>query len=797
MILHHIKTAWRNLQRNKIYSAINIGGLAIALAACWMILLYVFDEFSYDRYHAHADRVVRVVQHTRWNGNELHQVPLSAPFAPALKAAFPEVEEAVRLDIEGGGLIQVGDKKIKQEDIVFADAGFFKMFSCRFLVGDPLTALSQPQSVVITKTLAGKLFSSPAAAINQPLYFDGYPNKVSGVIEDVPVNSHLRFSAVRSFNAGYTEGWQNFHIYTYLLLRPGIARSELEKKLPRFVAQTIQPIMQVKDYRLELQPLTSIHLHSNLAFELGTNGSISRVYGFIALAVLILVIAIINYMNLSTARAAARVREIGIRKVVGSGRGSIAGMLIAEALLVTGLAAVIAGMLIRLGMSWFNAISGKELSVWSFGVVATLLALLLFSVVTGAISGLYPSLFLSAFKTVPALRGQMGSIHTNIVFRKSLVVFQFVITVVMIFCSAMIHRQLQYALHRDLGFNKEQVLTFHVNNREVRNQIPQIKTGLLQSALIEGVAAAGNPIGNNDLGGLGYRFETAAGDFSSATTSAQELMIDEDYLSAMDIKLSAGRNFSTAMQTDRTGAALINETLVKKLGWKQAVGKRLAFPVGDSGGTARRTIIGVVKDFHTYSLQHTIEPLVMLMPPAPSQEDNLYVKIAKGKEREALAYLNRVYKQFDASGTTEYHFLNQNFAHQYAAEEKQGKLAAVFTLLAVLVACLGLFGLTTYAAARRTKEIGIRKVLGASVLSIVHLFSRDFLLLVGLAVIIAIPIGWVLMQRWLQDFAYRTPVPWWLFALAGLTVGGIAFLTLSIQAIRAALANPVKSLRSE
>ena len=798
MFINYIKTAWRNLWRNKTYSAINIAGLAIALAAFWMIVLYVFDEFSFDRYNTHADRIVRVVQHTRWNGNDLHEAPVSAPFAPALKAAFPEIEDAVRIDREGGGVITYGSKKIKQEDMLFADNSLLKIFSYDFLYGDANTALSKPQSIVITRTLADKLFGSADKAINQTVYFDDtYPNMVTGVIADVPANSHLRFSAARSFNDGYTEGWQNFHIYTYLLLKEGVQYKSLEKKLPQFAAQTIQKMMNVNNYQIELQPLNSIHLHSNLSYELSTNGSISRVYMFVAIAALILIIAIINYMNLSTARSSVRVKEIGVRKVIGSGRKNIAGMLITEALMVTLLAAIIAVLLVRLFMPWFNDLTGKELTVWRFGTITTLLVLCAFSAITGIISGLYPSIFLSSFKTIPALKGQMGNIKAGIRFRKALVVFQFVITVIMISCSAVIYQQLTYALRSDLGFNKEQVLTFHINDRKVRDQIPALKTQLLENPLIQGVSAAGNPIGNNDLGGLSYRFETASGDFSTATTAAQELMVDEDYLPTMEIKLLAGRNFSTTIQTDKYGAALINETLMKKLGWKDATGKRMQFVIDDSGHTAERTIIGVVKDFHTYSLQHTIEPLVMVMPPVNSMEDNLYVKIAKNKPKDALAYLDKVYKQFAASATTEYHFLDQNFARQYEVEEKQGRTATVFTLLAVFIACLGLFGLATFTAAQRTKEIGIRKVLGASVANIVQLFSKDFLLLVGIASLIAIPFAWMLMHRWLQDFAYRTPIHWWLFLLAGLLVSLIALFTLSFQAIKIAIANPVKSLRSE
>ncbi len=798
MITNYIKTAWRNLWRNKTYSVINVAGLAIALAAFWLIALYVFDEFSYDRYNVNAARVVRVVQHTKWNGNDLHEAPMSAPFAPALKAAFPEIEAAVRIDLEGGGVLSAGTKQIRQDDIIFADKTLPQIFSYRFLEGTPEEALSKPSSILISRTLAEKLFGSPAQAISQTVYFDNnYPNKVTAVIEDVPVNSHLRFSAVRSFSNGYSEGWQNFHIYTYLLLKEGVKASDLEKKLPAFAAGTIQKMMNVKDYKLELQPLTSIHLHSNLSYEMGSNGSISRVYMFIAIAVLILLIAIINYMNLSTARSSVRVREIGVRKAIGSGRKRIAGMLITEAVMVTLLAAVISVFLIRLAMPWFNQLSGKDLSIWRFGIWLSLLVLALFAVLTGFVSGLYPSLFLSGFKMVPALKGQMGNVNGGIRFRKALVVFQFVTTVVMILCSTIIYQQLQYALHRDLGFNKDQVLTFHINDRKVREKIASIKTQMLQSPLIQGVAAAGNPIGNNDLGGLAYRFETPQGDFQTPTIPAQELMVDEDYLPTMEIKLAAGRNFSPRIGSDRYGAALINETLQKKLGWKDAVGKRMQFTIDDSGHTAERTIVGVIKDFHTYSLQHAIDPLVMVLPPAESMKDNLYVKLEKGKTKEALLFLDRIYKQFDPSETTAYHFLDQNFAQQYGAEEKQGRIAAIFTLLAVFVACLGLFGLATFTAAQRTKEIGIRKVLGASVANIVQLFCKDFMVLVGIASLIALPFAWILMHRWLQDFAYRTPIHWWTFLFAAALVSLIALVTLSFQAIRIALTNPVRSLRSE
>ena len=798
MFKNYFKTAFRNLLRHKGYAAINIAGLATGLAAFWMIALYVADELSYDRFNANADRIVRVVQHASWDGGNLNIALTSPPFAPALKAAYPEIEEAVRIDPEGGGVITYEDKKIKADDIIFADNSILKIFSYQFLNGDATTALANPGSIVITESLAKKLFGSVDNASNKTIYFDNhYGNTVTGVIKDIPGNSQLRFSGVRSLSVDPKEGWQNSHLYTYLLLTKGANYKSLEKKLPQFAANTIQKEMKVKDYRMELQPLTSIHLHSNLDYEISPNGSIGRVYTFIALALLILLIAIINYINLSTARSSSRVREVGVRKAIGSGKGHLAGMFISEAVLVTFIAAIIGVYIVYLTLPFFNLLTGKELSIWRFGVANTLFLLVGFSMLVGMLSGIYPSFFLARFKTIPALKGEMGNMKGNIFFRKSLVVFQFMITVVMICGSIIIYQQLQFALHSNLGFNKDQVLTFHIDDRNVRNQLPALKAQLLQSPLIKGVSAAGNPIGNNDLGTYGYEFEKNDGAASDNSKLVQELMVDPEYLETMEIKLVKGRNFSNDIPTDTSGSILVNETLAKELGWKEAIGKHMLKVNDDDGKTAPRQVIGVVKDFHTYSLQHKVSALVMIMPPNTKEEDNLYVKLAKGKIPEGLAYLNNIYRQFDKKNPVEYHFLDENFAKQYTAEEKQGEIALIFTILAVIIACLGLFGLATFTAGQRTKEIGIRKVLGASVNNIVQMLSADFLKLILLAVLIAFPIAWFAMNKWLQDFAYRIHIGWQVFVLAGFIALLIAFTTIVTQAIKAALANPVESLRSE
>jgi putative ABC transport system permease protein len=459
-------------------------------------------------------------------------------------------------------------------------------------------------------------------------------------------------------------------------------------------------------------------------------------------------------------------------------------------------AALIAFFLVSFLLPFFNELANKNLNIWRFGTYYTLAALVSFALITGIISGSYPAFFLSRFRTIPALKGQLGNLSNNILFRKTLVVFQFVVTVVMIIGSLVIYRQMKYTSNTDLGFNKKQVLTFHIHDRNVRSQVNAIKSQLLQNPLIQNVAVAGNPIGNNDLGSNGFTFEKSDGSFLPSKKMAQELMIDADYVPALDIKLTKGRNFSGSTNADKYTAALVNETLVKELGWKDAIGKRVRFDFGE-GETGERTVVGVVKDFHTYSLQHKMEPMVLLMPPAPSMEDNLYVKINTAKTTEALAFIEKVYKQFDKSNPIEFHFLDKNFAQQYATEQKQEQLSLIFTLLAVLIACLGLFGLAAFTAQQRIKEIGVRKVLGASVASITIMLGKDFIKLVCISILIAAPIAWYAMNKWLEDFAYRINIGWAVFVIAGFVAMFIALFTVSFHAIKAAVANPVKSLRTE
>lgn len=798
MLQNYLKIALRNLLKNKVYSFINIGGLAVGFTVFCLISLYVADELSFDNFHAKRDNIVRLVHHAEWEGGEAHHAVTSAAFAPALKAEFPEIKEAIRIAPEGGGIISFKDKTVKAGNVLFADKGVFDVFTFAFVAGNPKTALAEPNTIVITETLAKNIFGDAKSALNQAIVFDKtVTNKVTGVVKDVLGNSHLQFEGLRSLPANFTAGWQDSNLYTYLLLNDGVDKSKLEAKFPAFAQKTILKEMPVVSYRMELQKLSDIHLHSNLQYEISANNSINRIYLFVALAALILVIAIINYMNLATARAGLRTREVGVRKAIGSTQGDLVRLFIVEALAFSVIASVISAFLIASLLPFFNTLAGKSLEISRFGVGFSIGIMALFGVVVGFLSGSYPAFFLARFKIVLALKGLTGSLNQSILFRKSLVVFQFAATIIMIAGAWVIYQQLRFSENTDLGFNRKQVVTIHIDDRSVRSKVAALKDQLMKNPVIENVATAGNPIGNNNLGQTPYYFEKADGSISTNSTVVQELVVNADFVPTMDIKMKLGDNFSENKPTDVNDAAIINETLMKELGFANPIGKRVQVKINNEGAVAEKRIIGVFKDFHTYSLQHKVAPMVMIMPAQASMEDNLYVRINTTKTAEALAYIEKIYRGFDKVSPIEINFLNQNFARQYEAEKKQGLLSLCFAVVSVLLACLGLFGLAAFTAQQRVKEIGVRKVLGASVASIFILLNKDFMKLVSIAAVVAIPLAVVLMNKWLQSFAYKIEIHWWIFAGAAMVGVLIALLTVSYQAIRAALVNPVKSLKTE
>jgi putative ABC transport system permease protein len=799
MLKSYLRVAWRNLQKNKVYSGINIVGLAIGLSIFWLMALYIADELSYDRASVNADRIYRVTHSGTTSGGSFKLAITPALFGPALQKDYPEIEAAARIVADGKETLIYGDQKIDIPDMLLADSSVLTVFQFPFLYGDPVNALSMPNSIVLTRTLATKLFGHAEDALNKSVTIEhGGPALVTGITEDQPDNSHLHFSALLSLPPPPTDNIQNSYLYTYILLRKNADAHRLEARLPQFVNRYLKTTLgKGTEYRMDLQPVTSIHLHSNLDYEISRNGDIHYIWLFAAVALLVLGIALINYINLATARSSIRMKEIGVRKVIGSGRLQLMVMFLTESVLLALLAATIAAFLVYALLPAFNQLSGKSLRIDAYGMTPTLSLLVGLAILIGLAGGLYPALFLSGFRTIPSLKGQQGNQANTVLFRKSLVTFQFVVTIFMIAGSSIIYLQLHYMQNKNLGFNKDQVLTFHLPNPAVRQHIEDLKTQLLQDPSVVAAAAAGNPIGNNDIGNyMPVHFEHD-GAINTEGKQIQSLYVDADFLSTMQLSLAAGRNFSPDQPTDQYGSVLINETMVKELGWSDAIGKRLQLPIGPDGKIGMATVIGVTKDFNFYSLQHKIQPLVLEMPPVLKEEDNVYVRVNPAHVQQALQHIAAVYHRFDPAAPLKYDFLDENFSRQYAAERKQGTLLLIFTTLAIIIACLGLFGLVTFSIGQRTREIGIRKVLGASVSGIVLLVSKDLIKPVVLSILISTPLAWYAMHQWLQSFAYRVGISIWIFLAAGGVAVLIAILTVGGRASVAARANPIKSLRTE
>lgn len=798
MFRNHLLIAWRNLLRYKYYSLINIAGLAIGLAACWLLLLYVQRETSYDNFYPHADRIYRAVNKATWSGGNLNLATTSAPFAAVLKKDFPEIEQTTRVDPEGGAALKYGEKKLEVGDMLFVDSTFFNVFDFPFVAGDAISALSQPNSLVLTRSLAEKLLGSAGDAIGKTILTeDSTVYSVTAVMEDVPANSHFSFSALRLLPPNYNEnGWQDFNVYTYLLLQPGTDGKTLEAKLPLFFERYLKPRMGNVNYKMELQPVHDIHLHSHLDYEMSSNGNILYIYIFLCIGLLTLLIACINYMNLATARATARVKEVGVRKSMGSGREDIARMFLIESMLLTFFSALIATGLVATLLPWFNAFTNSHIILWQFGLLKTVGVIILLSALTGLLAGIYPAVFMSGFKIINSLKGKLGT-GSHAGFRKGLVTFQFIIAIALTASTMVAYDQLQYVMQKNLGFNKDQVLSFHLPDQQMRSRMPALKEQLLRNPQIQQVAAASNPIGGNDIGGHGYFFEGNKG-METTTYMAQNYMVDADYLKTMGITLLSGRNFSDTGESDLRHAVLVNETLVKGLNWDQPLGKRVQLETNaTTGEREERVVVGVIKDFHIYSLQHKIAPLVLQMPTQPRDQDNVYVKVSKTSIPATVAYIEKVFHSFDPAHNFRYSFIDQNFAKQYAGEQKQEVIFMLFAMLALFIACLGLFGLAAFTAVQRTKEIGVRKTLGASTGSIVSMLSKDFLQLLLIAAAIAFPLTWWIMDRWLRHFAYHIGISIWVFVLTGGAIVVIALVTVSFHAFKAAMANPVKSLRAE
>ncbi len=807
MFKNYFITAMRNLSRQKGYSSINIIGLAIGMACCLLILSFVNDELSYDNYPEEADRIYRLTMHLNYGSRESNMAVVSSPMAKVLANECPEVEEVVRLRDRGSIIINYGENSFKEQDFIFSDPTFFKIFSIPLLKGDPLTALKEPYSLVMSKKTAGKYFGKedPLGKIVKVDNKDDY--KITGIFDEIPHNSHFRFevmASLESIEESREQIWWRNNFYTYLLLGKQVDPRSLEAKFPGVIKKYMAPQLEKlsgQSYdkmiasgnlvlEFSLQPLRRIHLYSDLLEELGPNSDIKYVYIFSAIAFFILVIASINFMNLSTARSAGRAKEVGIRKVLGSPRSQLIRQFLTESMILSILSMIIALVLVNLILPFFNHLAGKGLIRSDFYGGEMLLAVLVITLLTGILAGLYPAFFISAFQPISVLKGRLKSGVKSGWLRSGLVVFQFTASIVLIICTLVVMNQLHYIQEKKLGFDKEQVIILY-NTNLLGKQAETFKNELLTYASIKSATISFYlPIPSNRNESVVFP-EGQINDKNS--TTMQIWRVDYDYIKTLGMKIVKGRNFSREFSTDNT-AVIINRQASRQFGWEEPLGKHLSRVTSSQGDMTSYAVIGVVEDFHFDSLRDTIAPLIMVLG---NSDELISFRIDSQDIPGTIGLLQEKWNRFLPGQPFEYSFMDERFNEIYKAERLLGKIFGVFALLAILVSCLGLFGLAAFIAEQRTKEIGIRKVLGATVPGLVHLLSKEFVILVGIANAIAWPLAYIIMDKWLQDFAYRTSLTLWSFLVAGITAAIITLFTTSFHVVKAALSDPVKSIKYE
>ena len=799
MLINYIKIALRNLKRHKGYTFINIAGLAIGMACCILIILYIYSELNYDRYHENADRIYRLG--TNFDVGKMHAKTAVSnhPIGPTLSRDYPEVLNATRIrPYMPRTLVEYKEKQFFEEKIFYADNSVFDVFSFPIIRGDHKSALVTAYSLLITEDVAKKYFGDEDP-IGKILRLNNDSDfSVTGIIKNVPPNSHFTFDMLCSFETLYQhnpeqrEKWMgDFNNYTYLLLQENYDFRELEQKFPQLIDKHIGRILKLLGGKVEffLQPLTNIHLHSNLEGEISGNSDIAYVYIFAAIALFILLIACINFMNLSTARSAKRAKEVGMRKVLGSYRGQLIKQFLSESVTYSFLAFFIALTLVQLALPLFRSLSGTTLN-FQFAEISWLVPCLIgFVFLVGLVAGSYPAFFLSAFRPVRVLKGHLKAGTANSRFRSVLVVLQFAISIVLIAGTGVIMNQLHYMKERRLGFNKEHVVVLPIMEGSIMQSIETIKEELKSHTGVVSVAASSSVPGH---GVSRHNAFLPEGFELNESQMIGAISIDHNFIPTLDMEVVAGRNFSPEFVTDSSKSALINETAAQEFGWVDPVGKTITELTGNG---ITKTVIGVVRDFHVESLHKKIEPLYI--ENEPSGFGYISIRIRPRNVSGTMDFLRKKWKEFGSGGTFDYAFLDESFDSQYRAEERLSTIFSYFTLFAIFIACLGLFGLASFTAEQRTKEIGIRKVLGASVYGIVILLSKEFAKWVLIANIIAWPVAYYAMNKWLQDFAYRINMGVWIFILAGAFALIIALLTVSYQAVKVALSNPVEALRYE
>lgn len=806
MIKNYIKTAFRNFRKNKFYTAINIVGLAVGLATCLMIMLYVLDELSFDKYNKQAANIYRVDNEIKFGGNHFDLAVGPALEGAAAVREIPGVIHYTRLQNHGSALVKKGRENVT-ETLMYADSTFFDVFTVPVIAGNPANVLRAPKTLIITEKIAKKYFNRTDVAGENLVFNDSINYKIDAVIKNIPEQSHFNcdiFVAASENDDSRSDNWLSENWNTYIVLKPGTDPKKIVQELDRMTDRYIGPILKsainqtMEEFkksgayvRNSLTPLLDIHLHSNKTGELAGNSSAQYVYIFSAIAVLILLIACVNFMNLSTARSSNRAKEIGVRKVLGSLRTNLIHQFLTESLIVSFFSLILALAITLLLLPYFNSLAGKNISFFALLNPSMLLTLVLLMVIVGLLAGSYPALFLSAFQPIEVLKGKLAKGFKGSILRNVLVVIQFWISIVLIVGTIVIYNQLRYIKNKDIGFNREQVLIVQ-NFGSLGDKADLFKNEVKQISGVENITTTAYlPVD-------GYRSNDAF--FTSPALNQQDAIsmqrwnVDENYIPTLDIKIASGRNFSKEFLTDSM-ALVINEAAAKFLGTKDILNKKL-YEIDDIKTKKIREfhIVGVAKNFNFSSLRDVITPLALLFR---NEKSGMALRIKSTTVNSVVEQIKSKWNNMVTSQPIDYQFMDDQFNNVYKTEQRTGQIFITFAVLAIVIACLGMFGLAAFASEQRTKEIGVRKVLGASVTNIATMLSKEFFKLVLIAAALAFPVAWWAMSKWLQEFAYRVSISWWIFLFALVLVLVITLLTVSFQAIKAALLNPVKSLRTE
>lgn len=800
MIFNYFKITLRNIWRNKVYALINIAGLTVGMSCALLILMWVQYEMSFDRFHANADRVYRVTTRLDIGDIQGDWALTPYPLGPTFERDYPGVIRAVRFEYESDrALVEYEDKKFF-ETYLIADPTFFEVFSFPFLRGNPQTALTAIDSIVISERLAEKYFGTENPIGKILKVENHYDCRVTGVIQNVPPNSHLAFDILFSFEYIQSQAWYpkkmqdwggGYNVYTYLLLQKGFDVERLENKIPDLVHKHLGEFFEVTGGKIEffLQPLTRIHLQSQLKYDLHGSRNIADIYTLLAIALFVIAIACINSMNLATARSASRAKEIGIRKAVGASKGQLILQFIGEAVLFTLIALIFSFAMVEIALPFFRYISGSSVSCRYLSLPLSSAIACGMVLLVGLLAGFYPALFLSALPSAKALKGGIYNGSSKSLSRNILVVLQFTLSIALMIATTINFHQLNYMKHKDLGFDNEQIISIRVVDDTLKRSPEKLKTTLKGHAGIANVATSSHiPSMAPGINGV------VPEGFSSKQFQAMGVIgVDHDFIGTVGIELVAGRNFSKQIKSDQSEAILINETAARQFGWTHPVGKTISR--FDRDKKFKKHVIGVVRDFHMQSLHSRIDPLYIYY--RPSNSEYIIIKLKPENVSATIRFIKKTWKSFDPAHPFTYQFLDETFNRQYKAEERLGVIFSIFTFLAVFLACLGLFGLTLFTAQKRTKEIGIRKALGAAIVGIILMLAKDFSKWVLIANVIAWPIAYLAMKQWLQNFAYRIDIGIGTFILAALLALVIALLTVGYQAVKAALANPAEALRYE